>query len=114
MTVGFAFDARLELDDLGSILTRRGLTPGGRVQTAVDEAVLRYCAPKVPFDTGYLIRSALQASAIGEGLIVYATPTPATSTTARSTARTFRSLRAGSWPVSARPRARKSTPPAAR
>ena len=38
MTVGFAFDARLELDDLGSILTRRGLTPGGRVQTAVDEA----------------------------------------------------------------------------
>ena len=36
--------------------------------------VLRYCAPKVPFDTGYLIRSALQASAIGEGLIVYATP----------------------------------------
>lgn len=74
MTVGFAFDACLELDDLGSILTRRGLTPGGRVQTVVDEAVLRYCAPKVPFDTGYLIRSALQASAIGEGLIVYATP----------------------------------------
>lgn len=74
MAVGFEINARLELDDLGGILTRRGLTPGGRVQTVVDEAVLRYCAPKVPFDTGYLIRSALQASAIGQGLIVYATP----------------------------------------
>ena len=51
MAVGFEINARLELDDLGSILTRRGLTPGGRVQTVVDEAVLRYCAPKVPFDT---------------------------------------------------------------
>lgn len=68
------YTARLELDDLNAILARRGLLPGGRVQTVVDEAVLRYCAPKVPFDTGYLIRSALQASAIGYGMIVYGTP----------------------------------------
>ena len=74
MAVGLVFDARLELDDLSSILARHGLTPGGRVQTVVDEAVLRYCAPKVPFDTGYLIRSAITGSAIGQGLIVYATP----------------------------------------
>ena len=68
------FDARLELDDLNAILARRWLLPGGRVQTVVDEAVLRYCAPKVPFDTGYLIRQALQTSIIGQGLIVYGTP----------------------------------------
>ena len=68
------FDARLELDDLNAILARRGLLPGGRVQAVVDEAVLRYCAPKVPFDTGYLIRQALQTSIIGQGLIVYGTP----------------------------------------
>lgn len=68
------FDARLELDDLNAILARRGLLPGGRVQAIVDEAVLRYCAPKVPFDTGYLIRQALQTSIIGQGLIVYGTP----------------------------------------
>ena len=68
------FDARLELDDLNAILARRGLLPGGRVQTVVDEAVLRYCAPKVPFDTGYLIRQALQTSIICQGLIVYGTP----------------------------------------
>ena len=74
MAVGFEINARLELDDLDDILARRGLQPGGKVQKVVDEAVLRYCAPKVPFDTGYLIRSAITASAIGEGLIVYATP----------------------------------------
>lgn len=74
MAVGFEINARLELDGLDDILARRGLTPGGKVQKVVDEAVLRYCAPKVPFDTGYLIRSALQASAIGEGIIVYAAP----------------------------------------
>lgn len=74
MAVGFTIDARLELDGLDKILAKRGLTPGGKVQKVVDEAVLRYCAPKVPFDTGYLIRSAITASAIGEGLIVYATP----------------------------------------
>ena len=74
MAVGFEINARLELDDLNDILARRGLQPGGRVQKVVDNAVLRYCAPKVPFDTGYLIRSAIQASAIGQGLIVYATP----------------------------------------
>ena len=68
------FDARLELDDLNAILARRGLLPGGRVQAVVDEAVLRYCAPKVPFDTGHLIRQALQTSIIGQGLIVYGTP----------------------------------------
>ena len=74
MAVGFTIDARLELDGLDKILAKRGLTPGGKVQKVVDEAVLRYCAPKVPFDTGYLIRSAITASAIGQGLIVYATP----------------------------------------
>ena len=74
MAADFKFDARLELDSLHDILAKRGLVPGGRVQKVIDEAVLRYCAPKVPFDTGYLIRSALQASAIGYGLIVYATP----------------------------------------
>ena len=64
MAADFKFDARLELDSLHDILAKRGLVPGGRVQKVIDEAVLRYCAPKAPFDTGYLIRSALQASSI--------------------------------------------------
>lgn len=68
------FDAKLDLRGLNTALARRGLTPGGKVQCAVDEAVLRYCDPKVPFDTGALKGSAITASAVGDGLIVYATP----------------------------------------
>lgn len=68
------FDAKLDLSGLNTALARRGLTPGGKVQRVVDEAVLRYCDPKVPFDTGTLKGSAITASAIGDGLIVYATP----------------------------------------
>ena len=68
------FDARLDLDGLADALARRGLTPGGRVQKAIDEAVIKYCDPKVPFATGVLKRSAITASVIGQGLVVYATP----------------------------------------
>ena len=68
------FDTRLDLADLNTVLERRGLTPGGMVQKVVDLAVLRYCDPKVPFDTGALKGSAITSSAIGDGLLVYATP----------------------------------------
>lgn len=68
------FDARLDLSELNTALERRGLTPGGKVQRVVDQAVIRYCDPKVPFDTGTLKHSAITASAIGDGMIVYATP----------------------------------------
>lgn len=74
MAVGFEIDARLELDGLDKILAKRGLTPGGKVQKVVDEAVLRYCDPKVPMDTGKLKESGPMASAVGDGLLVYATP----------------------------------------
>lgn len=68
------YDARLELDDLAGALERRGLTPGGRVQKFIDSEVIRLCDPKVPFDTGTLKHSAITASDIGQGLVVYATP----------------------------------------
>ena len=72
MTVNF--DARRDLSDLNTVLERRGLAPGGRVQRVVDLAVLRYCDPKVPFDTGTLKHSAITASAVGDGILVYSTP----------------------------------------
>ena len=68
------YNARLELDDLKDALKKRGLTPGGKVQKVVDSEVLRYCDPKVPFATGTLKSSAITASAVGDGLLVYATP----------------------------------------
>lgn len=74
MAISIEFDARLDLDDLNEGLARRGLTPGGRVQKVVDNAVLRYCDPKVPMDTGMLKDSGPMASAVGDGLLVYATP----------------------------------------
>lgn len=72
--MGLKYDARLDLSALSDALEKRGLPPGGRVQKAVDEAVIRYCDPKVPFRTGALKHSAITASAIGDGMIVYATP----------------------------------------
>ena len=68
------YDARLELDGLADALSRRGLSPGGRVQQFIDSEVIRLCDPKVPFRTGVLKHSAITASAIGQGLVVYATP----------------------------------------
>ena len=110
--MGLKYDARLDLSALSDALEKRGLTPCGRVQKAVDEAVIRYCDPKVPFRTGTLKHSAITASAIGDGMIVYATPYARYCTTARCTAPTFPFLRTASWQAfSARP---TSTPPAAR
>ena len=41
---------------------------------AIDNAVIRYTMPYVPFATGTLANSAYTASKIGEGEIVYDTP----------------------------------------
>jgi hypothetical protein len=70
----FQFDARLEMPEISEILARRGLQAGGAVQQFIDSEVIRYCDPKVPFRTGALKDSALIASVIGEGIVVYATP----------------------------------------
>lgn len=68
------FNATFELDGLQQILAKRGLQDMGPVQQFVDSEVIRYCDPKVPFRTGVLKDSALTASIIGSGIIVYATP----------------------------------------
>lgn len=48
--------------------------PGGKVQKFIDSEVIRLCDPKVPFATGVLKHSAITASVIGQGMVVYATP----------------------------------------
>lgn len=68
------FDASLEFDSASLILERHGLALDGPAQTFVDSEVIRYCDPKVPFETGMLKDSALAASVIGQGTIVYDTP----------------------------------------
>lgn len=72
--MGVHYDAVLKMDDLEEILARRGLEPGGKVQRCISSEVIRYCDPKVPFETGALKGSVITASVPEEGLIVYATP----------------------------------------
>lgn len=55
-------------------LTARGLEPGGRVQQAIDNAVISYCMAYVPFETGTLARSPYTASPPGTGKVIYNTP----------------------------------------
>lgn len=72
--MGLKYDAKLDLSGLNDALSRRGLTPGGKVQKFIDNEVMRLCDPKVPFASGTLKHSAITASTPGDGVIVYATP----------------------------------------
>lgn len=58
----------------GGLLAACGLEPGGAVQRAVDTAVIRFCVPYCPFETGTLANSPLRASEIGSGKVVYEGP----------------------------------------
>lgn len=49
-----------------------GLEPGGRVQTAIDNAVIRYCIPYCPWETGTLAKSPYSYSIPGK--VIYNTP----------------------------------------
>lgn len=68
------FDASLDFGRVGSTLDDLGLQDAGPVQRFVDSEVVRLCDPKVPFRTGALKNSALYATVIGSGEVVYATP----------------------------------------
>lgn len=63
MSMNFEF----KINSTGEILQKRGLESGGRVQQYVDNAVLRFCDPYVPKDTGMLIDSGITHTNIGSG-----------------------------------------------
>ena len=52
---------------------RLGVAPGGRVQKAVDKAVIDACVPYVPFAEGNLTGSANTATEVGSGEVIYDT-----------------------------------------
>lgn len=56
------------------IIKSRGLEPFGRVQKFIDSECLRLSAPKIPKDTGTLIRSGTDNTIIGSGELRYRTP----------------------------------------
>lgn len=62
------------MDDIRTILARRGLEAGGRVQRYIDSEVLRLSAPYVPHDVGTLEKSGDLATDIGSGVVEWNTP----------------------------------------
>lgn len=55
-------------------LIKANLAKGGVVQQAIDNAVIRYCEPYCPFETGVLASSPYTASPPGSGQVIYNTP----------------------------------------
>ena len=75
ITVGVTIlKANFEWNGTEDLLARCNLEKHGRVQTAIDNAVIKYSMPYVPFKTGTLAQSAYSASKIGEGEITWETP----------------------------------------
>lgn len=56
------------------LLHAKNLETGGRVQTAIDNAVISYSMPYCPWDNGTLARSPYTASPPGGGQVIYQTP----------------------------------------
>lgn len=70
----FTINARLDIPEVNELLAMYGLEDHGRVQKAVDKAVIDYCMPYWAWDTGTLARSAYAASDIGSGQVIYPGP----------------------------------------
>lgn len=56
------------------LLRSRGLEKGGRVQQAIDKAVIDFSLPYCPWDTGTLAKSPYAATTIGSGQVIYPGP----------------------------------------
>lgn len=67
-------NGHFNLTSVDEMLKKRGLNQRGFVQKAVDSEVIRRNDPYVPFRTGTLKGSALIASRIGDGVVIYNTP----------------------------------------
>ena len=60
--------------DTQKLLTKLNLESDGLVQKVIDEAVIRYSMPYVPWETGTLAKSAYTATDIGSGMVIYPGP----------------------------------------
>lgn len=56
------------------MLRKFGLEKGGRVQMAIDKAVIDYCLQYAPWDSGLMAKSAYGATQIGSGEVRYPGP----------------------------------------
>lgn len=66
---------KVHLDlDTEHLLSLLNLESGGKVQQVIDEAVIRYCQPYIPWDTGTLAKSAYSVTEIGSGEVIWPGP----------------------------------------
>lgn len=60
--------------DTANLLEKANLEKGGKVQAAIDKAVIDWDMQYVPWDTGVLATSAYSATQIGQGEVIYPGP----------------------------------------
>lgn len=60
--------------DVNKLLSRLNLESGGKVQQAIDKAVIDWDLQYVPWETGLLAKSPYAATDIGSGTVVYPGP----------------------------------------
>lgn len=68
-----------------------------KIQKYVDSEVLRYCSPKVPFQTGMLEKSGKLGTVIGSGVVQYIAPYGKVQYYATAETRPYDSNRGGKW-----------------
>lgn len=68
------YDGRLNLDAPESLKRAVGLEKGGKIQKAIDSAVIRWNGKYTPKITGTLTNSAWLHTVIGSGTVIYQTP----------------------------------------
>lgn len=69
------FDARVDLNfSPNDVIRYMGLEDGGRVQKAIDKAVIDFSLPYWAWETGTLARSAYAATRLGSGEVVWPGP----------------------------------------
>ena len=64
----------VKTDVKGILDLRRKFAPGGVMQVRVDEAVVRFSTPYVPFQSGVLADSPVRATQYGSGVVVWPGP----------------------------------------
>ena len=57
--------------NVAEVTAKHGLNANGAVQRYVDNAVIRFCDPIVPFESGALKSTAQSMSLIGSGEVIY-------------------------------------------
>lgn len=64
----------ITLNNYSDILRRRNLDTGGAVQRRIDNDVLKYSDPYIPFDTGTMRNSGISSTVVGSGVVKWSTP----------------------------------------